>query len=178
MNPIPTSSIHARTCSGSSIISIPSASRTSAEPDFDETALFPCFATAIPAPAATKAEIVLILNVFILSPPVPQVSTITPDTFGEMIVAYRNIARVNETISSTVSPFILNPVKKEAICASVALPLIISSITSSASSGSRSILATIFEIASFIIRPNTITNPANCHFSLYIKYNCLLFKRD
>ena len=49
-------------------------SKTSAEPHFDETALFPCFATFIPMEANKSADAVEIFSVFLPSPPVPHVS--------------------------------------------------------------------------------------------------------
>ena len=52
----------------------PKASKTSAAPDLLETPLLPCFATLHPAAAATNADVVEILNVFALSPPVPTIS--------------------------------------------------------------------------------------------------------
>ena len=60
---------------GPKLIIIFNASKTSPEPHFDETALFPCFATLIPILANSRAVAVDIFNVFIPSPPVPQVST-------------------------------------------------------------------------------------------------------
>ena len=47
----------------------PNASKTSAEPQEDEEALFPCFATFSPAPAAMIPAAVDTLNVFWPSPP-------------------------------------------------------------------------------------------------------------
>ena len=41
---------------------MPSASRTSAEPDFEEAERLPCFTTRAPAPAATIAAIVEMLT--------------------------------------------------------------------------------------------------------------------
>ena len=52
-------------------------SKTSAEPHFDDKALFPCFATFIFMLAKSNAEAVDILRVFFPSPPVPQVSIIS-----------------------------------------------------------------------------------------------------
>src|SRR5206468_13004186 len=56
-------------------IRTPSASRTSAEPHFDVYERFPCFGTVAPAPAATNAATVEVLNVGTVPPPVPHVST-------------------------------------------------------------------------------------------------------
>ena len=53
----------------------PRHSNTSAAPLLLEIALLPCFAIGTPAPAATKADVVEILKVFVPSPPVPTKST-------------------------------------------------------------------------------------------------------
>ena len=55
-------------------ISIPSSSKTSAEPHFELIDLFPCLATCIPAPATTKDATVEILKLPKESPPVPHIS--------------------------------------------------------------------------------------------------------
>ena len=57
--------------SGPSSMSTPSTSRTSALPQREVNERFPCLATGTPAPAATKAAAVEILNVVTLPPPVP-----------------------------------------------------------------------------------------------------------
>ena len=66
---------HSAAASGSRVVGTPSASRTSAEPQREVTARFPCLATQAPAPAATSAAAVEIFSVSRPSPPVPQVST-------------------------------------------------------------------------------------------------------
>jgi len=71
-------SIHFLTPSGSRLTFTPNPSNKSALPHLLVTARLPCLATATPAPETTKAETVLILNVFILSPPVPHVSIKSP----------------------------------------------------------------------------------------------------
>ena len=75
MKPIPTSSMQAATASGPSAIWTPSASSTSAEPQAELAARLPCLAILTPAPAATKAAVVEMLNVPRESPPVPTTST-------------------------------------------------------------------------------------------------------
>ena len=65
--------------------------------------------------AATIAAMVLILNVLILSPPVPQVSTILVLFLGWIWWQNFLIVEANAVISSTVSPFILNAVRRAAI---------------------------------------------------------------
>ena len=81
MNPKPCSSIEAAIRSGGSSSDRPSSSRTSAEPQAELAARFPCFATAAPAAAATIAAAVEMLNVRAPSPPVPTTST-TGDRVG------------------------------------------------------------------------------------------------
>ena len=49
---------------GSKLILIFKASKTSPDPHFDETALFPCFATLIPILDSNKAEAVEMFKVF------------------------------------------------------------------------------------------------------------------
>ena len=74
MNPNPSSSMQRETAGGSSSISTPSASSRSAEPQRLVLDRLPCLATAQPAPAATSAAAVEMLNV-LGPPPVPAVST-------------------------------------------------------------------------------------------------------
>ena len=85
----------------------------------------------MPAAEITKAAVVDILNVPELSPPVPTMSSTSNGV--SILEALFLITFAQAVISSMVSPFILRAVRKEEICAGVALPLIISSITSSAS---------------------------------------------
>ena len=75
IKPIPTSSTHFFTTSGSAAIFTPSASSTSPAPLFEEMDLLPCFATGSPDAATTKAEVVEILKEYVQSPPVPTKST-------------------------------------------------------------------------------------------------------
>ena len=53
---------------------MPSALKTSAEPQFEVIDLFPCFATGIPNADNTNATAVEIFSENLPSPPVPQVS--------------------------------------------------------------------------------------------------------
>ena len=73
------------TVSGEAVTSTPRVSRTSALPHRLEMERLPCFAVFTPAPAATKAATVEILNVEQPSPPVPQVSRdrLTADAVGD-----------------------------------------------------------------------------------------------
>ena len=103
---------------------MPRADSTSAAPLFDETALLPCFATGIPAPAITKAVAVEILKVPIPSPPVPTISTASCG--GVMVSARCLKTAAPAAISSGVSPRIFSPTLNAAIWAGLALPSIIS----------------------------------------------------
>ena len=75
MKPTPVSAMQVAIAPGFSIMLAPSASSTSALPDFDDTDRLPCFATRAPAAAATNIEAVEMLNVCAASPPVPTMST-------------------------------------------------------------------------------------------------------
>ncbi len=75
MNPNPSVSMDCAIRSGDCSSVNPSASSTSADPETELTARFPCFATAAPAAAATIAAAVEMLNVRAPSPPVPTTST-------------------------------------------------------------------------------------------------------
>ena len=113
----------------------PRASRQSAVPLFDEAARLPCFAIFTPPAAATNAEVVEILKLCALSPPVPTISStsIPVSTF----VAWSRIAAAHPAISSVVSAFALlvdNAAKNAAFCVGEVSPLIISFITVYASS--------------------------------------------
>ena len=60
--PMPNSHRQARTIERSASMLTPSAVSTSAEPDFDDSARFPCLATGTPQPATTSALAVEILK--------------------------------------------------------------------------------------------------------------------
>src|SRR5690606_20989051 len=75
MKPTPVLRRLSATCSGSSMMLPPSASSTSAAPDFEDTPRLPCLATVAPAAAATKVAAVEMLKVWAPSPPVPTMST-------------------------------------------------------------------------------------------------------
>ena len=110
----------------------PRLSSTSAAPDLLEALLLPCFATGMPAAAITNEEVVEILNVPELSPPVPTISRTSKGAF--IFAALFRITSAQAVISSMFSPFILSEVRKAEIWEGVALPFIISVITSFASS--------------------------------------------
>jgi len=95
----------------------PRASRTSALPHLLEMDRLPCLATFAPAPAATRADAVEMLNVPVPSPPVPQVSIIKSPfpRAGMMGVAFLRMTAAAPAISSAVSPFIRSPVMKPPI---------------------------------------------------------------
>ena len=94
------------TCSGVKLTLTPSASKTSALPQVDETERPPCLATFAPAAAATKAETVETLKVCMPSPPVPQVSIKCVLSAMFTLVESERITVAAAVISSTVSAFV------------------------------------------------------------------------
>ena len=117
---IPVSSKTVSACSAVRASSAPSLSSTSAAPLLLDTLRFPCFATS--------------------SPPVPTMSITGKG--GDSFTALSRITVAQAVISSMVSPFILRAVRNEDICAWVAFPLMISSITSLVVSKSRFLFST------------------------------------
>ena len=108
----------------------PSASRQSAVPQSEDAALLPCFATFIPPAAATSAEVVEMLKLCALSPPVPTISNISMPV--STFVALSRIAAAQPAISSVVSAFALfveRAARNAAFWVGVVSPLIISFIT-------------------------------------------------
>ena len=71
---MPTSCSSSTHFSGLCWMFTPRASRQSAVPHWEEAARLPCLATFTPPAAATKAEVVEILKLCALSPPVPTIS--------------------------------------------------------------------------------------------------------
>ncbi len=119
---------------------IPSASRTSAEPDCDEAERLPCLATGAPAPAATIAAIVEMFTDIERSPPVPTTSSSRPGT--SMGLARASIASARPRTSSMVSPLARSATAKAAIWAGVASPASSSPIAQAVWSAARSVPAT------------------------------------
>src|SRR5262245_35865793 len=155
---MPTLSMQASTHSFGASTFTPKAPKTSALPDWLDTERLPCLATRTPAPATTKAQVVEILKVPFWSPPVPQVSrTVLDWTLTRR--AFSRITHAAPVISSTVSPFILSAVRKDATCKGVASPVMISFITVMVSSSERLTLLTSFSIASriFILAATLLT---------------------
>ena len=104
----------------------PRASRTSALPEREVNERLPCLAILAPAPAATKAAAVEMLNVVTAPPPVPQVSTRPSGSeAGSRTIASRN-ARAAPATSSACSPFTRSAVRSEATWAALASPRITS----------------------------------------------------
>ena len=149
-NAIPTCCRHSDNRSGWVSRLMPISLSRSALPHFDETARFPCLATVIPAPAATKADMVDILKVCAPSPPVPTTSR-TMGVPASICVAFSRMILVKEDISSTVSPLSLMATINAPIWASVASPLMMASMAAVASVRVRSFPSTAFLIASLII---------------------------
>ena len=135
MNPTPVRSMQLATCCGVSVISAPSASRKSAEPERELIARLPCFATFAPPAAATKAAAVEALKTF-CEPPVPAVSS-----SGRASISTRSdfsrITFAMPVISSTLSPFRRSAVTKAPNCASLASPSMMSRMQPAASSSVR-----------------------------------------
>src|SRR5262245_61038679 len=132
MKPMPASRMHVPTWSASRSILTPSACKTSAAPDFEESARFPCLATGTPAPATMKAAQVDMLNEPEASPPVPTTSTapggaLTPSILLRIVVTA-------PVISSTVSPRTRSAIRSPPICDGVASPDIMRSKAAAASS--------------------------------------------
>jgi hypothetical protein len=131
--PMFATSMHRVICAGSASIATPSRSSTSAEPQRDDSARLPCFATTPPHAAIKIAASVDTLIVPAPSPPVPQVS-IECSSRGQVSGTARlRIAEAAPTSSSTLSPFALSAIRKPPICAGVASPSKIWPITSATS---------------------------------------------
>ncbi len=126
---IPISSIIRSAAAGVRLMLTPSASKTSALPDRLEIERLPCFATGMPAAAATMATAVEILKVE-RPPPVPQVSIRSSDTFGLSATQLSRIACAIADISLSVGPFIISPIWKPAICTGLILSSLIARINS------------------------------------------------
>jgi hypothetical protein len=90
------------------------------------------------------------LIVFAPSPPVPAVSTRSARC-GRTGKACSRIASAQPAISSAVSPFVRSAIRKPAICAGVASPLMIEPITVRASSRERSRPSSSWASACWII---------------------------
>ena len=146
MKPMPPSLMQRSTPSGGRSMRTPRASSTSAAPHLLEAARLPCLATFSPAPAATKAAAVEMLNVSCPSPPVPTESTRSPSTLTFSENSRMTVAM--PAISGVVSPFSRRAVRNAANCAAVASPRIICRITSAAASMLRERPETTSSIAS------------------------------
>ena len=102
---IPTSFRSSMHRAGLCRILTPRASRQSAVPHWEEAARLPCFATLTPAAAATRADVVEILKLWALSPPVPTISKSSIPV--STLVACALIAAAQPAISSLVSALAL-----------------------------------------------------------------------
>src|SRR3954464_13042873 len=122
MNTIPASrSACSITGSGTSI-DTPRASSTSALPQSEVKERFPCLAMRMPAPAASSAAAVEMLNVTRPPPPVPQVSTSSSGRSARSTTMTLRNARTIAASSSGLSPLTRSPMRMAAICADVASP--------------------------------------------------------
>ena len=86
---------------GAWLIFTPRASEQSAVLHWEEAARFPCFATFMPPAAATRAEVVEILKLWALSPPVPTISNTSMPV--STWAAWTRMAAAQPAISSVVS---------------------------------------------------------------------------
>ena len=118
-------------------------------PHLLDTLRLPCLATGTPAADTTKAETVEILKVKASSPPVPTISSTSP--LWVSLVQCSRITMAQAVISSMLSPFIRMAVRKAAIWALVARPVMISSITLRAVSRDRSCPVISWAMASLIM---------------------------
>ena len=112
------------------LILTPSASRQSAVPHREDAARLPCLATFIPPAAAISAEVVEMLKLWALSPPVPTISNTSMPV--STLVAWARMAAAQPAISSVVSAralFVERAARNAAFCVAVVSPLIISFIT-------------------------------------------------
>ena len=108
----------------------PSASRQSAVPHLEDAARFPCLATFTPPAAATSAEVVEMLKLWALSPPVPTISSTSIPV--STLIAWSRIAAAQPAISSRVSAralLVLSAARNAAFWVAVVSPLMISFIT-------------------------------------------------
>ena len=126
--------MHVATCAGVSMMFAPSASRTSALPDFDDTDRLPCFATRAPPAAATNIDAVEMLNVCDASPPVPTMSSSAALSSTSTGVANSRITCAAAAISPIVSFLTRSPTVSAAIITGDTSPLMIRRITDSISS--------------------------------------------
>src|SRR5262249_22381362 len=134
MKPMPVVAIDRATCSGVNMMFVPSASRTSALPDFDDTERPPCFATRAPAAAATNIDAVEILNVCDASPPVPTMSTSLSRSGTSTRIANSRITWAAAAISPIVSFLTRRPTVSAAIITGETSPLMILRMIESISS--------------------------------------------
>jgi len=125
---MPTLSTHLATCSGVRLTFTPSASKTSALPQVEDTERPPCLATLAPAAAAINALTVDTLNVCMPSPPVPHVSIKCGLLAICTLLESSRMTLAAAAISSTVSPLIRRAINNPAICAWVSSPAITSRI--------------------------------------------------
>ena len=108
----------------------PRASRQSAVPLLEEAARLPCLATFMPPAAATRAEVVEMLKLWALSPPVPTISNTSMPV--STLVAWSRMAAAQPAISSVVSALALlveSAARNAAFCVGVVSPFMISFIT-------------------------------------------------
>src|SRR5262252_367325 len=134
MKPTPVSAMHTAICSGLSMMFEPSASSTSALPDFEDTDRLPCLAMRAPAAAATNIDAVEMLKVCEASPPVPTMSSRCALSGASTLVANSRITCAAAAISPIVSFLTRSPTVSAAIITGEASPPMILRIRASISS--------------------------------------------
>ena len=131
-NVTPISSATRAVSSGGRSITTPSRSSRSAAPHLDVAARFPCLTTRAPAAAATTAPIVEMFTVCARSPPVPTMSTRSPEMLIGVACWY--IASASPVTSAVVSPLARSATANAAICTADTSPDMISFIAQAVSS--------------------------------------------
>src|ERR1700761_3623764 len=124
MKPKPISSMQRATASGPRSIATPSASSTSAGPDFEGAERLPCVAPAQPARGGPAPAVVETLKVE-GPPPVPAVSTRSARVLWTEAARAR-IVRARPTSSETVSPFARRAIRKAPVWIGSVRPSMIS----------------------------------------------------
>jgi hypothetical protein len=136
MNTMPASSSTRPMPSGVSSMRTSSASRISALPHRDENERLPCLAMRTPAPAATRAAAVEMLNVVSVPPPVPHVSTSWSVSLAGTGTMARRSARTPPATTPGDSRRVLSATSSAAIWTGVALPSMTMENAASASAAS------------------------------------------
>mmetsp|Transcript_8750 Transcript_8750/g.28880 ORF Transcript_8750/g.28880 Transcript_8750/m.28880 type:complete len:271 (+) Transcript_8750:570-1382(+) len=117
MKPMPASSTHRATPSGPMSTATPRASRTSADPQRDDTDRLPCLATLAPAAAQRIEAPVEMFTDPIPSPPVPTMSTTFMPSLRCTLTDMFFMPLARPATSAEVSPLARRRTRKAEICA-------------------------------------------------------------